>query len=187
MAAQTTSSTLTQRLVQARDAYGDRVALRIKRDDAWHELSYSQLLGASQRLARELIDDGRAPGDRAVLFANSRPEWVVAYFACAAAGMTVVPLDPQTPPSEVHAVGEFTGASLYFTGEVSQPALERELLGQWERDSRLAVTDLASLNSYAVEAPSEIIDRATPSDPASVIFTLASRLGSSSQGRYRLS
>jgi long-chain acyl-CoA synthetase len=171
LTAQANAITLTQRLVAGHDAYGDRVALRIKRDDAWHELTYSQLLGASQRLAAELVGQGRAPGDRAVLFANSRPEWVVAYFACAAAGLTVVPLDPQTPPSEVRAVGEFTGASLYFTTDNSQAALERELLGQWERDGQLAVCDLASLNGYATGPPSDIIDRATPDSPASVIFT----------------
>ncbi len=171
MTTQTTSITLTQRLVEARDAYADRVALRIRRDDAWYELTYSQLLGASQRLAAELGEQGREPGDRAVLFANSRPEWVVAYFGCAAAGLTVVPLDPQTPPSEVRAVGEYTGASLYFTTDISQAALERELLDQWESDSTLAVCDLSALNSYATDAPADIIDRAAPDDPASVIFT----------------
>ena len=55
MTAQANAITLTQRLVAGHDAYGDRVALRIKRDDAWHELTYSQLLGASQRLAAELV------------------------------------------------------------------------------------------------------------------------------------
>ncbi|MBT3269599.1 AMP-binding protein [Candidatus Poribacteria bacterium] len=163
--------TLTGFLVEAHRSAGDKVALRIKREDQWHELTYAELLGASQRLARELVDDGRQPGAKVVLFANSRPEWVVAYFACAAAGLTVVPLDPQTPLAEVRAVGEFTDAHLYFTTEVSQAALERELLGQWEQDCALTVCDLASVNHYGDRPPDEVMDRADPDDPASIIFT----------------
>ncbi|MAF13223.1 hypothetical protein CMK11_22445 [Candidatus Poribacteria bacterium] len=163
--------TLTQFLVAAHIEAGDKVALRIRREDEWHELTYSELLGASQRLARELAQDGRQPGGKAVLFANSRPEWVVAYFACAAAGLTVVPLDPQTPLPEVRAIGEFTDAHLYFTTEVSQAALERELLAQWERDCALTVHDLESLNHYGEPPPDEVMDRAAPDDPASIIFT----------------
>lgn len=163
--------TLTEFLVEAQKASRDKVALRIKRDGDWRELTYSELLGASQRLARELVAEGRPPGGKAVLFANSRPEWVVAYFACAAAGLTVVPLDPQTPLHEVRAIGEFTDAHLYYTTDVSQAGLERELLDQWEQDCTLTVCDLAALNSYPSPPPGDIIDRAAPDDPASIIFT----------------
>lgn len=163
--------TLTEFLVEAQEASRDKVALRMKRDGHWHELTYSQLLGAAQRLARELIADGRPAGSKAVLFANSSPQWVVAYFACAAAGITVVPLDPQTPLSEVRATGEFTGASVYYTTDVAHAGLERELMDRSELDAELTLCDLASLDAYGCEPPDEIVDLAQPSDPASIIFT----------------
>jgi long-chain acyl-CoA synthetase len=166
--------TLTQLLAQSALDCGDKVALRIQRDGVWHELTYRRFFQAAQRFGRQLVERGYSPGDRVVLYGESQPEWVVAYFACVAAGLTVVPLDPQTPIEEVNAVVRFTETRVLFhssNGYENRPpngahpfvAEDVHPLG----DVLTGLDDLA----HEPDSASRVLDCAQPDMPASVIFT----------------
>ncbi|WP_374440665.1 long-chain fatty acid--CoA ligase [Stella sp.] len=62
-----------------------------KRDGAWHPVDYRTAAERVSMLARALVAEGIRPGDRVVLVAENRPEWVIADFAIMAAGAVTVP------------------------------------------------------------------------------------------------
>jgi len=155
--------TLTQLLEQTVSECPDKVALRIQRDGVWQELTYRRFYQTAQRLAHQLVERGYQPGECAVLYGESQPEWAVAYFACVAAGLTVVPLDPQTPLEEVNALLRFTDARLLFVSNNGY-ADPRAFVAEEVRPLRDLLLDENG-------TPFRPLDRAQPDSPASIIFT----------------
>lgn len=119
--------TITQLLARTAAEHPARPALQMWRGDRWESWTYRQLLQTSQRLAALLLEEGLEPGDRVILLAESQPAWVIAYLSASAAGLTVVPMDPQTRPQEVIAAAEFTEARRIFVSNWTAEALEAAL------------------------------------------------------------
>jgi long-chain acyl-CoA synthetase len=86
--------TLIDMLDGAVARYGDRPALRIRRDDGtmatW---SYRELDRRSRLAAWRLQALGLAPGDRLLTWSPSRPELAAAFFGAMRARLILVPLD----------------------------------------------------------------------------------------------
>lgn len=61
--------------------------------DGGLELSRGQMLQRASALAGTLLDAGLAPGDRVLMMLDNGPEFLDAWFACALAGMAMVPLN----------------------------------------------------------------------------------------------
>ena len=57
------------------------------------EITYAELDERSDRLAAGLLDGGLAPGDRVATLTAASPEHVVVFFACAKAGLILMPLN----------------------------------------------------------------------------------------------
>lgn len=153
--------TLTQLLAQSAQNYPEKVALRIQCEGLWQEWTYQRLFRLAQKGAHRLAEKGYQEGDRVVLYGESHPAWAVAYFACAAAGLTVVPLDPQTTLAEVNAILRFTEAKGLFTSV-------------WDHPEPFATDEVYSLNEILQDEPEPfplVLDRAHPDMPASIIFT----------------
>ena len=70
---------------------GDRPFLWAKKDGRYQSTTWAEAASAVSRLARGLAALGVAPGDRVVLAAESRPEWVIADLAIMSAGAITVP------------------------------------------------------------------------------------------------
>jgi long-chain acyl-CoA synthetase len=68
--------------------------------------SYADLLSAAEGVARALL--GRfAPGERVAVWAPSSPEWLLAEFGAALAGLTLVTVNPALRAREVaHVLGQ---------------------------------------------------------------------------------
>src|SRR3954463_10744843 len=96
----TGSTTIADMAALAADRFGDRAAVRFKRDGAWHDVSFAELGEIVSELARGLIDLGLQPGARVALLCATRPEWTYADFAITSAGGVVVPIYPTNSPSE---------------------------------------------------------------------------------------
>lgn len=73
------------------DALGDKPFLWMKRDGAYHPLTWRQASDQVIRLARGLAGLGVATGDRIVLVSENRPEWLIAEVAIMATGAIAVP------------------------------------------------------------------------------------------------
>ncbi|HEY0320847.1 MAG TPA: AMP-binding protein [Pyrinomonadaceae bacterium] len=74
-------------------AFAHHRGLRVER---W---SYARVAEAAYRLARELEARGVGKGMRVLLCAENSPEWVAAFFGCAARGAALVPLDASSTPA----------------------------------------------------------------------------------------
>ncbi len=96
----TGSKTIAGLIPRAAAEYGDRVAIRYKRDGAWHDVSYAELGEIVQDTALGLIELGLQDGERICILANTRPEWTYADMAATSAGLTVVPIYQTNSPEE---------------------------------------------------------------------------------------
>lgn len=79
----------------------DRTALAIRSGGLWRETSYRQLRRMVELVSSHLIDNGLAHGERVAILSESRPEWVVAFFAALRSGATAVPLDVKLTVAEL--------------------------------------------------------------------------------------
>jgi fatty-acyl-CoA synthase len=74
---------------------------RIAIDHAGRLTSYAELDDRSERLAAALLDSGLRPGDRVATLTTNGDEHVVVFFACAKAGLTLLPLSWRLSPAEL--------------------------------------------------------------------------------------
>ncbi len=70
---------------------GDRPFLWHKTMGAWRSISWSETARRIETFARGLIEGGLLAGDRVLLVAENRPEWLIADLAVMAAGGVTVP------------------------------------------------------------------------------------------------
>jgi long-chain acyl-CoA synthetase len=76
----------------------EKTAIAVPGGRAW---TYGELDRAASGFARQLREGGASPGDRLVLGNYNTPEFFVALFAAARAGMVAVPLDPGLAAAEL--------------------------------------------------------------------------------------
>jgi long-chain acyl-CoA synthetase len=100
-AASTTGSrTIADLIAHSAIAHADNVAVRYKRDGAWHDVNYAQLADTVEEIGLGLIELGIEAGDRVCVLANTRPEWSYVDMAATAAGAVVVPIYQTNSPEE---------------------------------------------------------------------------------------
>ena len=79
-----------------------RVAIEFPGPDlARAETTYAELDERSERLAAGLLETGLVRGDRVATLTGTSPEHVVAFFACAKAGLTLLPLNWRLAQAEL--------------------------------------------------------------------------------------
>ncbi|HET6302485.1 class I adenylate-forming enzyme family protein [Microbacterium sp.] len=160
---------LTDRAAQS----PERVAI----DDRGVTIAYAELARRAGALAEALRDAGYGPGHRVATVSGNSTDHVVAFFACALAGLAFVPLSWRLTPSELSDVVSRCAPALVLV-EDEYSALADEALRGW---SGLGpVPPVAPLGTTGVEvavpAPHETrASRAVrDDDPLLVIFTSGS-------------
>jgi long-chain acyl-CoA synthetase len=103
-ASTTGSRTIADLIPRSVAEHADSVAVRYKRDDAWHDVTYAQLAEIVREVGLGLIDLGIQAGERICILANTRPEWSYADLGATAAGAIVVPIYQTNSPEECHWV-----------------------------------------------------------------------------------
>jgi long-chain acyl-CoA synthetase len=99
--------TLLELLEGAAERYGDKPALRIRRDDGTSATwSYRELERRSRLAAWRLRGLGLEPGDRLLTWSPSTPELPATYFGAMRAGLILVPLDLRMSPAAIHRIAE---------------------------------------------------------------------------------
>ncbi|MGW5388313.1 amino acid adenylation domain-containing protein, partial [Nocardia sp. NPDC003963] len=150
--------------------YPDRVAV----SSGGTEITYAELDGRVNRLARHLIAQGVGPESLVGLLVSRSVDLVVAMYAVAAAGGAYVPLDPAHPAERIRHILDTaapvcvltTTADLTTTGDADS-------LGG---DTRMLALDTLDISGYA-DTPVTDADRVAPLRPentAYVIFTSGS-------------
>jgi long-chain acyl-CoA synthetase len=129
---------------------------------------YGEVVSAARGFAARLHDAGLRKGDRVLLWAENRPEWIVAFWAAVISGIVVVPIDYRSSIDFARRVAAIVGARLALVGDevpaVDAAEAERsDLLGGIEtwRLSRLDWQDRRTAPEAALG----------PDDVAEIIFT----------------
>lgn len=104
MAQAASGETLLAFLEDAAARYGPRPALLMKPGIRYTGLTYSQLWEGSGKLAALLQDRGLAKGDIAIIWGPNCPQWVLTFFGCIRAGVTLAPLDMMSTGEFVDSV-----------------------------------------------------------------------------------
>ena len=115
----------------------DRVAV----DDRGVVLTYRELDDRASRLAENLLERGFGVGDRIATITGNSADHVVVFFACAKAGLVLVPLSwrlaprelalqlEQADPALLLVEDEFTTLAAATTRRLVQPPVVRALGG----------------------------------------------------------
>ena len=114
---QPSGRTLVDLLEGAAARYGERIALRLNREDgsqqAW---SYHELDRRSRLAAWRLRSRGLQPGDRLLTWSPSCPELAAVYFGAMRAGLILVPLDLRMAPDAIGRIVARSGAHQLVIG-----------------------------------------------------------------------
>lgn len=143
--------TLAQMIRDRHDRWKDRVCMRVKRQDAYHDVRWAEFYGLATRVARGLVRRGFRVEDRAAVLSHTRYEWAVADTAILTAGGLTVPLYPTLTRREIRELLERSGASVLFVSDGEQVAKVLPLLGR--------VPGFALLVAFDSEALAGVDDR----------------------------
>lgn len=80
------------------------------------EITYSELLSEVESLAGWLQGKGLKKGDRALLYMQNSPQYVIGYYAVLRCGAVVVPVNPMSRSSELEYFISDTGAEFCLAG-----------------------------------------------------------------------
>jgi long-chain acyl-CoA synthetase len=148
-ASRTGSRTIADLVAQSATEHAEHVAVRYKRDGAWHDVSYAQLADIVQEIGLGLIDLGVEPGERLCILANTRPEWSYVDMAATAAGAVVVPIYQTNSPEECLWVISDSDARTIVCEDVEQLAKIAEIREQVPNLRTVIVIDPPSADAAA--------------------------------------
>ncbi len=149
---------------------GDREALRFYNGFRTWKLTYGDLYRQISSFAVYLDGAGVQKGQRAILWAENRPEWIIAFWGCIARGVQVVPVDARSSIDLVQRIQNEVQARLIVTGDSVR----------WERSglAQLTVSELAELPipedfQPIAAAPEDVVEivytSGTTGDPVGVV------------------
>ena len=122
---------------------------RVAIDFSGRELTYAELDERSERLAAGFLATGLARGDRVATLTGSNPEHVIVFFACAKAGLVLMPLNWRlAQPELAYQLADGEPAVLLHDGDHAETA--RTL-----HDRSAGLEDLAADRSYLGPAPAD--------------------------------
>src|SRR5215203_3701404 len=126
-------------LIDVLAAHGDRQAVLALQEEGAESWSYEELAEYARRLAHGLTEAGVGRGDHVMLFAPSRPEWMVACLAIVEAGAVVTPVDVQIGEEALGRILDHSDARFVFTTTDQAEKLESLDLGDIPRHILLDV------------------------------------------------
>ncbi|HDS28891.1 MAG TPA: AMP-binding protein, partial [Candidatus Acetothermia bacterium] len=103
--------TLSQVLRETTEMFPERPSIY---DPDGRTLTYRELDGQVDQLARGLLDLGVGKGDKVGLWMPNLPEWVVVYYAVARVGAVVVPMNTRYKAHEVEYILDNSEATTLF-------------------------------------------------------------------------
>ncbi len=150
--------TLLELLVVIR-RLGDGEALRFYNGFRTWRFTYGELYRGIAAFAGHLDGAGIRKGDRVILWAENRAEWVTAFWGCVARGVQVVPVDYRSSVDLVRRIQSEVQARLVVTGE----ALECRGIDA----PQLPAAEIASLPANRDFEPCAV----SPDDVVEIVYT----------------
>ena len=165
----------------SRDHAGkDAILYRSGKQKEFTRWTYAQFGEECRRVARGLLAAGLVKGDRVILWAENRPEWMSTWMGTLIAGICIVPVDFLLSEQECLNIIQTTRARAFFyssrkrefakalagkgiTMPVSVCISPEEENGQQMEYNRFGAD--------AADTPLPPLDSIAPHDPASIVFT----------------
>jgi long-chain acyl-CoA synthetase len=114
-------TTLNELFLGALDRYAARpVAMRVKRDGTWRDISYAEVREQVLAIAFGLRELGVTAGQHVALLSENRPEWAFADYACLLNRCADVPVYPTLPSGQISYILRDSGAVAIFVSSKSQ-------------------------------------------------------------------
>ncbi|HVS28661.1 MAG TPA: long-chain fatty acid--CoA ligase, partial [Solirubrobacteraceae bacterium] len=161
----TGSKTLADLLGLAASKHADDVAVRFKRDEAWHDVTYAEVGKIVREIALGLIDLGIESGDRVSILCATRPEWTYVDFAISSTGGVVVPIYPTNAPEECEWVAGNSEARAIVCEDASQADKIRAVRARLPKLETIIVIDPAAAADDAISLD-EVRERGRAGDQA---------------------
>ncbi len=102
-------------LIESLAGHGGKPAILALREKDINQWTYVKLSNQIKRLANGLVAAGIGKGDRVLMFAENRPEWIAACLAAIQVGAVVVPIDVQLGEKALGHVINDSEVHLIFT------------------------------------------------------------------------
>jgi long-chain acyl-CoA synthetase len=142
--------------------------------------SFNKLANESKRIARGLLASGISKGDRVVLWAENRPEWMAIWLGTAISGAVIVPVDFLVSEHECANIIKITRAKGFFYSARKQEFADS--LGKTPEtqeislSARVCVTGEGkpAFDTFGLDAGSQPLPPASDiaeHDPVSIVFT----------------
>jgi long-chain acyl-CoA synthetase len=156
--------------------HGTRVAMRIERDGRTEQYTYANLRELALRAAGFFASQGINPGDRVMLVSQNAPEWGMTYFGLLKAGVTCIPVDPDSSTHELLNFARAGDAAALVLSEklsLDHPELKARMAAEglaarlWTFEDVFAMPDEATEDERIALLP----QRVQPQSVASLIFT----------------
>ena len=175
--------TLSRVLRETTERYPLRSAVL---DPSGVTMTYEELNGRVDCLARGLLDIGVAKGDKVGLWMPNIPEWVIAYFATARIGAVVVPMNTRYKTHEVEYILQDSEATTLFAVDAfaridylemiaeiqpKLPNLRRVVIVGETGETETPYEDVIQSGADAL-SDGELARRETTCDPADNVFIL---------------
>src|SRR5579859_3040997 len=135
---------LTAMMFGQAEKLGDRPFLWKKSEGQWRSLSWKEVADAIEIFARGLIAAGLKEGDRVLLVAENRPEWLIADIAVMAAGGITVPAYTTNTIADHRHLLNNSGARLAIVS--TRPLAEKVIGAALTADHACAVIAIDPLN-----------------------------------------
>jgi long-chain acyl-CoA synthetase len=160
---------------------GEAVAVRMKRDGAWQEVSWTRMGEGAREVSDGLAALGIGRGDRVAVIGETQIEWMLADLGILGAGAVTVTIYQSNTPEECRYILDDSGARLVFCDTALQVAKIRAV-----RDRLPGLEGIVRVQGPAADAFERTFDglrelgrawrKTHPSahaerDPASFIYT----------------
>jgi len=154
-----TPRTLTELFFGSMDRFAARpVVMRIKRDGAWTDLSFTGLLAQVHQFSVGLLELGVRPGDKVAILSENRPEWAVTDYACLAARCADVPVYPTLPARQIEYILRDSGAVAICCSSAAQLGKILEIRGDLPTLKHIIVFDAEAATGGALPFPA-VLDK----------------------------
>jgi long-chain acyl-CoA synthetase len=138
--------------------------------------SFRKLAEESRRIGRGLLAAGLTKGDRVVLWAENRPEWMAVWLGAAVAGLVIVPIDFLVSENECRNILNITKARAFFYS-VRKREFAASLASQGiTLDAQVCLSNVgdASYQTFGANAGGQPLPGTgdvDEHDPVSIVFT----------------
>ncbi|MDR2097190.1 MAG: AMP-binding protein [Spirochaetaceae bacterium] len=136
--------------------------------------TFGKLAGECRRIARGLLKRGLGKGDRVVLWAENRPEWMAVWLGTAAAGCIIVPVDFLVAEEECLNIIKATEAKAFFFSERKADFAARPELKGLGVDILVSITGGNDFSAFGADAGGQALpdeNEIDERDPVSIVFT----------------